>query len=223
MDQLPQYVSFVFIALTVFSVWMFFRSTGRNKGAITIVLFVALVQAILSQQGFYMKMDGMPPRILTMLLPTVFIILYAFYSTRGKEFIKRINMERYTYLHTVRIGVEIVLLWLFMARLMPGSMTFEGRNFDILSGITAPFIAYFGYKKGKIGKKGLLAWNVICLLLVLQVVITGILSAPTAFQQLSFDQPNIGITYFPFVWLPAIIVPLVVFGHLVAIQRLIRS
>ncbi len=219
MDTLPQYVSMVFIALTVITIWMFYRATLKNKGAIIIVLFVALVQALLSQEGFYLVTDTMPPRIMAMLLPSVVILLYAFFSERGKAVIQWIDLEQYTYLHTVRIGVEFVILWLFLDGLMPESMTFEGRNFDILSGLSAPFIAYFGYKKGKIGRKGLLLWNIVCLVLVLQVVITGILSAPTVFQQFSLDQPNAGILYFPFVWLPTVVVPIVVFGHIVAIRR----
>ena len=45
----------------------------------------------------------------------------------------------------MRVGVEVVLFWLFIKRVVPESMTFEGRNFDIISGITAPFVAYFAY------------------------------------------------------------------------------
>tara|TARA_R110002096_G_scaffold209585_1_gene396758 strand:- start:1620 stop:1829 length:210 start_codon:yes stop_codon:yes gene_type:complete len=47
------------------------------------------------------------------------------------------------------------------------------------------------------------------------------LSAQTPFQQLAFDQPNIGVTYFPFVWIPAVIVPIILFSHLVSIRQLI--
>ena len=108
-------------------------------------------------------------------------------------------MEQYAYLHTVRVGVEIVLYYLFIYSLIPESMTFSGRNFDILAGLTAPFVAYYGYNKGKLSDTFLLVWNWVCLILVSQVVITGILSAPTPFQQLSLNEPNTGILYFPFV------------------------
>ena len=104
---------------------------------------------------------------------------------------------------------------------MPESMTFEGRNFDILSGLSAPFIAWLVFRKGIGGRKVLIAWNLICLLLVLQVVATGLLSVPSVFQQLSFDQPNVAVLHFPFVWLPGIIVPAVIFGHLLALRQLV--
>jgi hypothetical protein len=54
----------------------------------------------------------------------------------------------------------------------------------------------------------------------LNIVVNAALSAPVPFQQFAFDQPNIAVLYFPFVWLPGFIVPLVLFAHLAAIQKL---
>jgi hypothetical protein len=100
-------------------------------------------------------------------------------------------------------------------------MTFEGRNFDIISGITAPFIYYFGFIKNKIPQTVLLAWNFICLALLINIVMNAVLSAPFTFQQFAFDQPNIAIFYFPFVWLPCCVVPIVLFSHLATIRQLL--
>jgi len=97
-------------------------------------------------------------------------------------------------------------------------MTFEGRNFDILCGLTAPFVYYFGYVKPVLSKKILLAWNIICLLLLVNIAVIAVLSGPFSFQRLAFDQPDIALLYFPFVWLPGFIVPVVLFAHLSAIK-----
>lgn len=61
--------------------------------------------------------------------------------------------------------------------------------------------------------------DLLCLLLVLQVVVTGILSFPSPIQVWSANQPNIAVLYFPYVWLPGIIVPMVVFAHLVVLFK----
>jgi hypothetical protein len=66
-----------------------------------------------------------------------------------------------------------------------------------------------------------LVWNFICLGLLFNIVVHAVLSAPLPFQQLAFDQPNVAILYFPYVWLPAFIVPVVLLSHLVAIRKLI--
>jgi hypothetical protein len=106
---------------------------------------------------------------------------------------------------------------------MPELATFEGRNFDILSGLTAPFIWYYGFIKKKLKKGWLLAWNFICLGLLLNIVVHAVLSVPTPFQQLAFDQPAIAVLYYPFILLPAVIVPLVLFAHLVSIRQLMNK
>ena len=102
-------------------------------------------------------------------------------------------------------------------------MTFEGKNFDILSGITAPLIYYFGFVKFKINKTGILIWNFICLSLLINIVFLAVFSAPFPFQKFAFEQPNIALLYFPFIWLPSCVVPLVLLSHLAAIQQLLSK
>jgi hypothetical protein len=123
----------------------------------------------------------------------------------------------------VRIPVELVLLWLSLHKAIPQLMTFEGRNFDIISGITAPFIAYLGFTKTILNRRIILIWNFICLALLANIVVNALLSAPFPFQQFAFDQPNIAILYFPFSWLPTFIVPVILLGHLVSLRQLLKQ
>ena len=126
-------------------------------------------------------------------------------------------------MNIIRIPIEIILYWLFLYKTIPELMTFEGRNFDIIAGISAPYIVYFGFKKTKLSKKAILAWNIICLGLLLKIIANALLAAPSPIQKFAFDQPNIAILYFPFSWLPTFIVPIVLFGHLVSIRQLIKN
>ena len=102
-------------------------------------------------------------------------------------------------------------------------MTFTGRNFDILAGLTAPLIYYFGYVKQKLNRTTLIIWNLISLGLLLNIVINALLSAPSPIQQFAFDQPNTAILYFPFSLLPTFIVPVVLFAHLVVLRQLFKK
>ena len=101
-------------------------------------------------------------------------------------------------------------------------MTFEGRNFDIIAGISAPFIAYFGLTKTKLNRQTILIWNFISLGLLVNIVVNALFSAPSPIQKFAFDQPNIAILNFPFSWLPTFIVPIVLFGHLTSIRQLLK-
>ncbi len=219
MENLPNYIGLTFIAITTITVALFYKATNKNKVAITYVVALAASIGFLSSKGFFLDNFSLPPRFILLIAPTIIVIFITFLTKKGRAFIDSIDLEMYGYLHTIRVAVEIVLLWLSMHLFIPESMTFEGRNFDILSGLSAPLIAFYGFRKNKLSNRSLLVWNIVCLLLVLQVVITGILSVPSSFQQLSFDQPNLAVLYFPFVWLPSIVVPIVIFGHLVGIRK----
>ncbi|WP_273566979.1 hypothetical protein [Maribacter halichondriae] len=181
------------------------------------------LHGLLAYFGFYQNLEAVPPRIFLAFAPTLLLIIALFATSSGRKWMNDLDLKTLTLLHGVRIPVEFVLYWLFLNKVVPELMTYEGRNFDILAGITAPFVYYFGFVKSKIGRKGILFWNIVCLLLLLNIIINAILSAPLPFQQFAFDQPNIAILYFPMVWLPALVVPIVLFSHLVAISRLVKE
>ncbi|HEY1055255.1 MAG TPA: hypothetical protein VGE24_08975, partial [Emticicia sp.] len=181
-----------------------------------------IIQTLLGVRGFYTNTQSMPPKFLLAIAPPLVLIITLFATKSGRHFIDGLNIKTLTIIHIVRIPVELVLFWLFLHKTIPQIMTFEGQNFDIISGITAP-IVYYLYVKDYIGTGILLVWNFICLVLLINIVSTAILSAPFPFQQLAFEQPNIAVLYFPFNWLPACIVPIVLFSHLVAIRGLLKG
>jgi len=116
----------------------------------------------------------------------------------------------------------LVLYWLFIGKLIPQMMTFNGRNFDILSGFLALIVYFVAFRSGMPKKWLLVCFNVIGLILLANVVIIAILSLPSPIQQIAFDQPNRAVLFFPYVWLPTIIVPIVLFGHLAALWQVLK-
>ena len=88
-------------------------------------------------------------------------------------------------------------------------------------GLSAPLI-WWAYSRGHVGRRGLLIWNALALLSVLNAFGRAILSAPFRFQQFAFDQPTVAILVFPFVLLPAFLVPAVLFCHF-AVMKLMQS
>lgn len=220
MLNLPVYVPATMFLATAIALY-FFSKAIPNRKALYVVIAWVIVQGAISSTGFYTKTDVIPPRFILAIVPAFFTIILLFSHPKGRAFITKINSEDLTYLHTSRIFVELVLWWLFLSKYVPEDLTFEGRNFDILAGLTAPFVTYFGIHKKLINNKLILLWNIVCLGLLLNVVIMGVLSAPLPFQQLNFDQPNVGLLYFPYIFIPSVVVQLVLFSHLVEIRRLV--
>lgn len=226
-ESLPFYVTVVFVLTTLLTIGFLFRSFrdvrphGFASGLLTfLVPFWMIMTALLAMSGFYQQFQFTPPRVATFgVLPAVLLIAVYFVCFRS-GFIDRLSLKVLTMLHIVRIPVELVLLWLFQNGSIPQTMTFEGRNFDILSGLTAPLIYWLAFRGGSVNRTLLIIWNVLALGLLANIVITAILSFPSPMQQIAFDRPNVGVTYFPFIWLPAIIVPIVLFAHAASLWKL---
>lgn len=232
-ENLPTYISIIFGLTTVATLAMFFWTVKSSDSEMVrhnstkIVFGLALwliIQAVLTFRNVYNSdTNFFPPKILLFgILPAILTIIVLFVTSKGQQFIDSLPLRNLIYLNIVRIPVELVLYWLFLNSVIPELMTFEGRNFDIIAGITAPIIAYFGLTKGKVGKNVILLWNFVCLGLLINIVVNAFLSAPSPIQKFAFEQPNIAILYFPFSWLPTFIVPIVLFGHLTSIRQLLK-
>ena len=224
MENVPAYVGIIFGLTTLLTIYFFALATTQMRLVLSILFIWLAAQAVISITGFYYRnTHAQPPAFLLATLPNMLVILVLFITKRGRTFIDGMNLKVLTILHIIRIPVEIVLLWLCMHKVVPQIMTFEGRNFDILSGISAPFIYYIAFRKETYNKWVLLVWNIICLILLINIVSIAILSAPFAFQRFGLDQPNIAVLYFPYIWLTACVVPVVLLSHLASIRLLLKK
>jgi hypothetical protein len=218
-ENLPIWIDLTFIFTCVLTICLFHFSNGRPKKLTLLIIVWSIMQSILAYIGFYQNTDSIPPRFGLVLIPTTFLIIYGLLPKQQKWVSKTRQTKISTFLHSVRLPVEIVLFGLFINKMIPELMTFEGRNYDILIGITAPIIGWL-FAKQKISKKILMGWNIIGLILVLFILFNGILSAELPFQQFGFERPNRAVNYFPFVLLPATIIPIVIWTHISDIIKL---
>jgi hypothetical protein len=166
--------------------------------------------------------NAFPPKIVLMgILPITLLILWLLIISKTRKIIDSLSIKSLTYLHLVRIPVELALYWLFLQKAIPEIMTSEGRNFDILAGLTAPIMVYL-YKK-VLNPKLLIGWNIISLVLLANIVFTAIFYTETPLQKFGFEQPNVAIIHFPFSWLATFIVPAVLFSHLASLRILLKK
>lgn len=109
-----------------------------------------------------------------------------------------------------RILVEVFLWWGHRNGLVPVQMTWDGRNYDVLTGLTAPLVAWLA-SRHRISPAMIAAWNLLGLALLVNVMTVAILSLPTPFQRF---YPTLTFpAEFPYVWLPLFLVPSALFGH----------
>lgn len=214
MVHLPIFIPVLFVLTAALTLGFFYKASHQYKKSLLIIAAWLFIQAGLSLTGFYLKTDGTPPRFALLLFPPLVTIILVFATNTGRKFLDGLDSRTLLLLHIIRLPVELALYSLYIHQAVPVAMTFEGGNWDILSGISAPLI-WYAYQKQWLNKWGLLAWNLICLGLLVNVV--------TAALTQGLHYPGFALRYFPFSWLPALLVPLVLFSHLALIRKLIRA
>lgn len=192
------------------------------SGTVLALIGWAAVTGILALSGVFRDFSSFPPRFMIVLVVPLAGIIWIVSTKTTREILRHTPPESVIGLQSFRVFVEILLWMLFIANLAPVQMTFEGRNLDILSGITAPLIAFLVARK-KLSKPFTVLWNIACLGLLANIVITAILSLPTPFRVFMNEPANTIVAEFPVVWLPALLVPLAYGLHFLSLRQLLSG
>jgi hypothetical protein len=222
MTPMPPTSILFFLVTALIGLFLFSKMAHDSKIGRIVSTLWALLQSAIALTGFYLVTTSLPPRLLLAIAPPLVAIATLFLTAGGRRFLDAMDLKWSVLLHSIRILVELNLYWLFLYKQVPRLMAFEGGNVDIVIGLSAPFI-WWAFSKKHIGTTGLLFWNSVALLSVLNALTRAMLSAPFPLQRLAFDQPTVAILTFPFVLLPALLVPIVVLSHLVIFRKLLLS
>lgn len=189
----------------------------RNTGLVLSIWIVLL--GALSLRGFFAEFLKLPPRIgLAVMLPLPFVLWIA-RSKKGSTLLKLLPLHWPIYLQSFRIVVEIAL-WLAVRHgALPAQMSFEGRNFDIVTGLCALPVGYYCYTKKSARLWVVLVYNIMGLLLLINVVVIAVLSMPTPLRAFHNDPANTLLAYFPFIYLPGMLVPLAYTLHIFSLRQ----
>jgi hypothetical protein len=234
---MPIYIAALFIALVAALLVLAIRATSilgatlnlpRPKRvrlsvftASTLVLWL-LITAALAQQGFFAQFDALPPRFVFAVAPPLITIGILRFS-RLRDFLAAAPAAWLINFQFFRVVMEVILWLLFINNLIPQQMTFEGRNFDILAGLTAPIVGYLVFKQKALPVSIAVVWNFLSLALLLNIVTIAVLSAPGPLRVFHNEPANTIVAFFPFIWLPAFVVPAAMFGHVMSLYQLSKK
>jgi len=201
-----------------------YTSGSRNRIVIGSALGIALWQiftAILAYSGLLRATSSHPP--LEPLLPvTALAILIAVSRSGGfSEIARAIPIWQPIAFQSFRIVVEYLFYRLFIEGDAPVQVTFEGRNFDIFVGFTAPFVALAVCFRW-IGKRGIIAWNLLGLLVLINTIVTVITSTPGPLHLNWPGEPFVAFGTWPVIWIPSFYAPLAIFLHVLSIRQAMR-
>lgn len=221
MLNLPFNIPLLMVVCSLATALMLYKAAANNKLVLWITGAWLALQAAVSLTGFYHNDFSLPPRFVLLAGPPLIFLAALFFTRRGKKILDSLDLKTLTWLHFIRVPVEICLLWLYREGQIPVEMTFEGRNFDVVSGLTAPLMIWLAFPSNGPPRRGLLlVWNFVCLGLLINIVGTAVAASPYFAERFHFETVNIGVLYFPFIWLPCLIVPVVLLAHAAAIRKL---
>jgi hypothetical protein len=192
-----------------------------GKVAAAIVGWLALV-AVVAALGVLTRFDARPPRMMILVAVPVAIMALVARSNRVRELLAAIPRTWLVGVQSMRVVVELGLHGLFALGLLPVHLTYTGRNFDIVVGLTAPIVA-LGIRRGIVGDKALLVWNALSLLVLANIVGMAITTLPGPLHLPWPGVSNVVLATWPFVWLPAFLVPVALFGHVLSLRQLRSS
>lgn len=209
-----------FLALAI--VLNAFRYLGWRSGLVTLIvlpLWLVYVGA-LSYFGIVADAERSPPGIAFIVLPTIlFIALALVRGQLGARIAATVPLALLIGTQVFRIVVELILHQAWQDGLAPRMLTYEGANFDIVIGGSAPLVAWAVWRH-RLAPRWAIAWNIAGLLMLTNVIARSAMTAPGPFLALQTEVPNLAIGTFPYTFIPGFFAPLAIALHIVAIRGL---
>ena len=232
MPQASFFAQTAIIAMVAVLAFLFIIALGKagpdnkDKARWTVIglLIVAVwlsVSALVAGSGILREFERRPPPFLLLAFGFTFATAILAYSPVGTRLVKGASLAGLIAFQAFRIPVELWLHRLYQEGVVPVQMTYEGRNFDILSGILGLGLGLWAMR-GRPPRWAIWLFNVIGLALLINIVTVAILSAPVPMRRFFNEPANTFVADWPFVWLPAFLVQAAWFGHLLVFRWLRR-
>jgi hypothetical protein len=171
-----------------------------------------------ARSGILREWDRRPPPFAFLVLGIVGLSAVIAFSGVGRRLARFVPLWGLVAVQAFRLPLELAMHAMSERGIMPGIMSYSGRNFDIVTGASAIVVALLT-AGGLGGRRLVMVWNAVGLLLLANVVIVAILATP-AIRYFGNQQLNVWVTYTPFVWLPSVLVLAALAGHLVIFRAL---
>jgi hypothetical protein len=216
MFVLPVAVAALFIAAAWASASPEARRTTAVRAALGIVALLG-GSAALAVSGLLADTSRRPPAFPLLMVLCTAATVFAARSSLGAA-IGRLPLWALVGAQGFRLPLELLMHRAASASVMPPEMTFGGLNYDIVTGASALALGATLYA-GSAPRAVVLAWNAMGSALLAIIVAVAFAATPLV-GAFGPEHVNRWVFYFPYVWLPTVLVQAALFGHLVIFRRL---
>jgi hypothetical protein len=178
--------------------------------------------ALVARTGALLRFDHRPPPMMLMMAATGAAGIAIGASPLGAR-LSRLPLAALVGFQAFRLPLELVMHRAARAGVMPPQMSFEGWNFDVVTGATALVVAAL-LLAGRAPRWLVVGWNVLGIALLVNIVTIAVASTPVfhAFGTAP-GAVNTWVGVAPFVWLPTVFVACAIAGHIVLTRRLLAD
>jgi hypothetical protein len=190
------------------------RTLGVGAGVLAWLLLTALTAA----GGLLRQFDAVPPPFVGLVLAVIVVGIAIPCSSLGTRLVRGLPLWVLVGSQVFRFPLELLMHQAYVEGVMPVQMSYSGRNYDIVTGISAGLLAWW-LARGRVSSWIVAAWNVFGFVLLVNIVAVAIVSTPL-FRWFGDDRLNTFVAYPPFVWLPAVLVTAALMGHILVWRKL---
>lgn len=223
-------ISFVALSLALAALWVagvywsalragIARDSARRQAALAggaAVLWLAVTGGAAARGALHF---AAPPTMLVVFPLVIATGIAVALSPVGRRIALSLPVAALVGFQCFRVAVELLLHRAYREGLMPVQMSYSGRNLDIVTGITAIAVALW-FTSGRSSSRVLFAWNTLGVVLLLNILILALVSAPTPIRVFMNEPANVWVTRAPWIWLPAVMVLAAIMGHVLVYRRL---
>jgi hypothetical protein len=157
------------------------------------------ISGLVAGLGVLDDFNAFPPPAAGLIVSGLLAVIALVWSPMGRRLVHGLRFEELIALQAFRLPVELILLGFYFEGKIPHVMTMEGRNFDVLTAISAILVAPL-VMSGSLGRKAILIWNVCGLGLLLNILSIAVLSSPGPLRHFMEEPANSLPFHWPTVW-----------------------
>lgn len=210
------------LALAMALIWLGVFARGRYRPVVYALAGGWLYGGYsLGVTGVLTRFDRVPPPMAVMMGATIVVGLVMGFSPMGRRMARDLPMAALVGLQIFRLPLELLMHRAAAKGIAPVELTYAGYNFDIVTGIGALVLTVALAAGAYVPRAALWLWNLYgvgCL-----VVIAAIAVATSPMVRAFGDDPrhlNTWVLYFPYTWLPTVLVVIAIAGHIVVTRKL---
>ncbi len=180
-----------------------------------------LLTAALARAGALARFDVAPPPMAVLVLTVLVVGVGVGVSRVGGRLAQSVPLATLVGLQAFRLPLELVMHRAAVLGIMPEALSYSGYNFDIVTGASALGL-WLAMRAGlRVPRAGLWVWNAWGLWCL--AVITAVAVGSSPLVRAFGSEPrhlNTWVLFFPYVWLPTVLVVIALAGHVVVTRAL---